>query len=706
MALVRALNSAISGLNAQQIKIDTIGDNLANVTTTAFKQTRTLFSTLLSQTLNQGQAPTGTLGGIDPKQIGLGVRLSKNQHIFSQGALKATGLNTDLAIEGDGFFVFEDQNGQQVYTRDGALSLNSEQNLFHNANTGFLIQGYQADFTNFIINSGVLTDINVPVGNLTIARETDSAEFEGNLNGGGIVASEGTILDSQRLENVTTGLPATLATALTDLGRDDPSTGGTIDFVLAVGDVITVDARKGGRPILDRLGNVPTFTVGSPPPQGGATLGDFVDFLEGLAAIHTGVNAGNEQNSAILRDLANPNQIVADALDGADTAVIVGAGTEPNTNSIRITDTDVNFVLAGVQVGDLIRFGSGAAAGTIGQITAVAPAGVNTIDFDQEITNATPTTGATWFIHEPSGTRLGVAAVVDPANETTRSAAGVVRMSANVGERNAIEIRDIRRNTDRLFTFTEQIAAVGESTTTRAVVYDSLGTPRVVDYTFALTGTNDSGNTFRFWADSSENSNNPGVDFTRQVGTGTIVFDIDGQFASQTTNTISIDLAAVGANTPLVYTSDFSRLTGFASDLGASGNVINESEVQLFEQDGFEQGTLTDFSVGPDGIVQGIFTNGQTRDIAQVVIARFPNNNGLLDVAENFFKPGVNAGTVQVGEPGAFGRGLVRGAFLEESNVELSEQFTDLVIAQRSFQANARTISVSNELLQELVNLV
>ena len=180
MALIRGLNSAISGIKTQQTKIDTIGNNLANITTNGFKQTRTLFADLFSQTLSFGSAPQGNLGGVNATQIGLGAKVAQQQHIFTQGSLKSTGINTDVAIEGDGFFVFNDQNAGQVFTRDGAFDLNSQQLLVNGAN-GFKLQGFQSDFNTFVINTGVLTDLSIPVGNLTIARATTEADLDGNL---------------------------------------------------------------------------------------------------------------------------------------------------------------------------------------------------------------------------------------------------------------------------------------------------------------------------------------------------------------------------------------------------------------------------------------------------------------------------------------------------------------------------------------------
>ncbi len=190
------------------------------------------------------------------------------------------------------------------------------------------------------------------------------------------------------------------------------------------------------------------------------------------------------------------------------------------------------------------------------------------------------------------------------------------------------------------------------------------------------------------------------------VESGTILFNGSGQYVTtgHSVEQIVVDLDATpgvggGVESPFMYALDFSRMTQFATPFGPS-------EVQMQQQDGFEAGVLRDFSVGNDGIITGVFTNGLSRTLGQVVLANFANPNGLDAEGGNYFRRGVNSGIPQVGLPGTFGRGTVQSGVLEESNVDLALQFTDLVIGQRAYQANARTITVSDELLQELVNLI
>ncbi|MCA8962837.1 MAG: flagellar hook-basal body complex protein, partial [Planctomycetes bacterium] len=180
MALIRSLNTAVTGLRAQQFRIEVVGNNIANVDTTAFKTSRVDFSTLLNQTLQYGIAPQGFLGGIDPVQVGLGTQIASTTANFGQGPTEATGVNTDLAIQGDGFFILNDAAGGPVYTRDGSFTLNPS-NLLHDPATGFVVQGWLADENFQVVPGGPLEDVEVAVGVETIARPTTVATFGGNL---------------------------------------------------------------------------------------------------------------------------------------------------------------------------------------------------------------------------------------------------------------------------------------------------------------------------------------------------------------------------------------------------------------------------------------------------------------------------------------------------------------------------------------------
>ena len=190
MAMITALSSGISGLKVQEQRISVIGDNIANVDTVGYKQARANFETILSSTLGFGSAPTGSVGGTDPVQMGLGTTVGSITRMFTRGSLEATGITSDLSIQDTGelassFFILKDAAGTDVYTRDGSFTLGSS-NYLQSTSTGYIVQGWMADYDNFAITTGgPVENVSIPLGDLRIARATESADMSGNLNASG-----------------------------------------------------------------------------------------------------------------------------------------------------------------------------------------------------------------------------------------------------------------------------------------------------------------------------------------------------------------------------------------------------------------------------------------------------------------------------------------------------------------------------------------
>jgi len=677
MALIGALNAGISGLMAQVMRIGVIGDNIANVDTVGFKQSRVNFETMLSETINLGSAPQGNLGGVDPMQIGKGVLVASIGHNFTRGSLNATGIASDLAIEDTGdmassFFILNDAQGAPVYSRDGAFTLNPQNNLYSPA-SGDIVQGYMADFNTFTITPGSsLQNILIPLGELSIARQTTEATFTGNLNGGGSVSDSGSLLESQALYDASDN-PATLSTLLTDL-KTDPGTG-PVSLGLHTGDQIVITCSKGGS---SAELPVATFTIGDPPPTGGTTLGDLLNFLQGKL----GINA-DPANQTYGAERLDKTSSVPTPVNGTVNLVADGGTYTVTANSLK--NSAVDFGAMGVQAGDFIRFLSGGSAGQIVQISNVSG---DTLTFAEDLATL-PATGDTFAVNEAAGVTLGgTGAGLNPS-----SADGKIRIDGNAGDANSLSNLVIKSNSHQLLSFTNLANAEGESTRTHATVYDSLGTAHTVSFTFALQSATDSGNTFRYFAESNDNYGT-----NRCVGSGTIQFDTEGQFVSATPDPVSIDLTGTGANPIFTFTPDFGGIVGLSRD--------DHVGVAMTDQDGLEAGTLMDYNINTDGIVTGVFDNGQQRTLAQIALARFANPDGLVAEGGNVYRVGVNSGPPMVGTPGTMGRGAIKSGYLEESNVDLAKQLTDLIVGQRAFQANARTISTADQMLQELVSLL
>src|SRR5207248_10081640 len=197
MALTSALFTGLSGLNVNQTKLQVVGNNIANVNTVAFKSSRAIFKPQFYVTDNGGSPPNSDFGGTNPDQRGLGAQIAAIQKNFTPGAIETTGKNTDMAIEGDGFFVL--QGTEQHYTRDGSFTLNSANQVV--VTNGDFVQGYGVDASYNVI-PGALQNITIPLGSLTQAKATANAFCKGNLNASGPVATGASIINSQALQLV------------------------------------------------------------------------------------------------------------------------------------------------------------------------------------------------------------------------------------------------------------------------------------------------------------------------------------------------------------------------------------------------------------------------------------------------------------------------------------------------------------------------
>ncbi|MGD8454326.1 MAG: flagellar hook-basal body complex protein [Phycisphaerae bacterium] len=559
MGLTTAMYTGLSGLNVNQARIDTIGHNIANVNTTAFKGSRTLFQTQFSQNWSLGTPPSETSGGTNPLQIGLGATVGTTQRDHGIGSVETTGIATDLAVDGRGYFIVRTADGQQVYTRDGSFSVDTNHRLV--TGDGNIVRGFGVD-DGFNIVPGTLQDLVIPLGTLTTARSTENVIMDGDLSAAGTIATEGSEHVSQALVDGG-GAAVTGATALNTVRAADAP--GTLLF--ADGTAITVSGvGKGQRELPAR-----TFIVGTT----GSTLDDLASWLETSLGLQT--------------DGAVPGSPGVTVENG--TLVIRGnAGSE---NDLTISANDI----------------------------------------------------------------------------TTDNAAAPLP-----------------------FVFTRNATANGSSVYTSFTAYDSLGSPVAVNVTFALDSTPNTGPVWRYYVESPDASGP-----TRVLGTGTVSFDTEGNFREATDNQFTLDRSDSGAATPLTFSLDFADVHGLST---------KTSSIIAADQDGYPPGTLVNFGVDNDGSIIGTFDNGLTRTLGQVVVASFANEEGLVAMNENLYTLGPNSGAATVTTPGQFGAGQILSGALELSNVDLSREFIGLVTSSTGFQAASRVISVSTDLLNQLLLMV
>src|SRR5579864_9303907 len=239
MGLTSALNTSVNGLSLNETAIAVIGNNIANAGTNGFKSSNTLFATQLAQTLSVGSAPTNSNGGTNPEQIGLGASIATIATDFTQGSITNTSSPSDMAIQGDGFFILNSPTGN-VYTRDGSFTLNANSQLV--STQGFAVQGFGVD-SNFNLITTQLQSLSIPLGKLNVAQQTSKVGINGALLPTGQVATQGSHILTDTLGDAGNGnAPAVAATLLTNL-QDPPGT----SLAIKVGDVLQFTPTIGGR---------------------------------------------------------------------------------------------------------------------------------------------------------------------------------------------------------------------------------------------------------------------------------------------------------------------------------------------------------------------------------------------------------------------------------------------------------------------------
>lgn len=241
-------------------------------------------------------------------------------------------------------------------------------------------------------------------------------------------------------------------------------------------------------------------------------------------------------------------------------------------------------------------------------------------------------------------------------------------------------------------------AAVGSTFSSPISVFDSLGVSHILTFQFTKTAPN-------AW---TYNATIPAAEVGQtgaavSVATGNLTFDGNGVLTSPTGSVtgITINGLADGANA--------SNLTWNLYDTNNNPmltQVSSQSTTSTTFQDGYASGTLLDFNVGSDGVISGTFTNGKTSPVAQIALARFANDQGLLRQGSNSYGATLSSGDAVVGVPGAGGRGTVTGGALEQSNVDIATEFAKMITAQRGFQANAKVVTTFDEITQDTISLL
>jgi flagellar hook protein FlgE len=236
--------------------------------------------------------------------------------------------------------------------------------------------------------------------------------------------------------------------------------------------------------------------------------------------------------------------------------------------------------------------------------------------------------------------------------------------------------------------------AKGQSAVTDFIAYDSLGLPVRMRLTATMESRTDQQTVYRWYADSADNIERGSADIS--VGTGLIYFDGNGNFISASNNVVAVDRTGLPSTKPLQFSLDFTALSGLAAD---------KASLAASRQDGSPPGVLTSYVIGEDGIIRGVFSNGISRDLGQIRLARFSNPGGLEQRGQNLFAQGINTGLPIEGGPAENGLGTISAGALELSNTDVGGDLVTLVLASTQYRSNARVITATQQLFDELLNI-
>ncbi|ELU6720221.1 flagellar hook protein FlgE [Campylobacter jejuni] len=851
--MMRSLWSGVSGLQAHQVAMDVEGNNISNVNTTGFKYSRADFGTMFSQTVKIATAPTDGRGGSNPLQIGLGVSVSSTTRIHSQGSVQTTDKNTDVAINGDGFFMVSDDGGLTNYlTRSGDFKLDAYGNFVNNA--GFVVQGWNINWdTQSIDSSRTPQNIFIDPGMHIPAAQSTEVAIKANLNSGlniGTASRPLYSLDSVHGFNQKTGetkdendtgttqfyTTSKNAVEVTEKGVDAGSLFNANGQGLNLRDgqgiwVSYADAKYSTNQLgfnafdpnlhqnqtaafwgngnqktrLDIVINgvviqnntigsideaiayINTFTAPTDARQGTGVRavknadGSGIDFVndnadgttDNMKNINLVVNANNtageawtatwnaatntfnqytqiQQNNASLWTATGGTQ---NNLTGGRSAQIITAHKYIYSSSPQtlppMYNPDGGFNYIPGTPGNPPTW-NGTDAATIGSqnyYNAVMNGSLlNTdirtfhttedlrellqrdarygVDYDGSGKFAAADVNENVKVVVNSSGAFSLTNVNKTSNSPTLTAPGGqgplnfgphnmnFNITAYTDERGTVSTNDaftkIFKGLDGSFPAGNQVKQSEllklSAFSAGLEIYDSLGSKHTLEVQFVKQSTTqDGGNEWQMIIRVPEPAEiNTTGEGPNNIIVGTARFNNDGSLSNYNPRTINfspnngaapnqqikLSFGTSGSNDGLVSSNSASTLTGQATDGYTSGNLKPDA-----------------IRVDDKGNILGEFTNGKTFAVAKIAMASVANNSGLEEIGGNLFKVTANSGNIVVGEAGTGGRGEMKTSALEMSNVDLSRSLTELIIIQRGYQANSKTISTSDQMLQTLIQL-
>lgn len=824
--MMRSLWSGVSGLQSHQVAMDVEGDNISNVNTPGYKYSRANFSDMLSQTAKPATAPEGELGGKNAMQVGLGTQIISTQQVFTQGSLQTTDIWSDMAIQGEGFFIISPDGGlTKYYTRNGAFTRDVLGNFVDS--NGYIVQGWMRDEDTGTIDPTVpVTNINIEPGLSMPANPTTEIRYKGNLNMGEHIGTQSAAiysLDSNHGWFDSAGNGILTADKLFAPTRGASTENDTSKNSLYMDSKNQVRLRERGVDmgvVYDEKGDALNLRDGQ---------GIWVSYADAKAVfagnnnggITIPVNGQGQPNGSldiningidIRRTVTNLNEVVGAINDfttqtGVKASVINGNQIQlTNQNNTGTTATAKNIKIFSNGNTNNINFGGAAGVNannfsaaviTAYQYTYSSVGGTATHSYDDGAVRQFTTTedlreamqqdarkyinyngglltytaaqagaprsaASQWFnnnahtetaynnkndgvkvtvntqgqfeINNPAGDAFNeddykgnafanndgdvitdntVVPNTNPNNRNTNDDDKVMTIAVTALSTDAVNTNTRMKDAfSNLNGSLRSGASTGKTSSALKMsahsmtteFYDSLGSKHQITVEYRkVSYSPENGTEWSIMVTVPEPgviNNDPEAGAYKNVLTGNIRFGTDGALIGYSPSVINYT-ANNGSAAGQTIALNFGTLGGFD---GITSND-RKSNTENIAQDGYTSGTLNGLRIDQSGKIIGSFTNGHSMALAQVSMATFTNNNGLEKLGGNVWGETANSGGPVIGAASTGSRGKINASTLEMSNVDLSHAFTQLIVVQRGYQANSKTITTSDNMLNTLLQL-
>lgn len=627
--MLRSLFAGVTGLQSHQIAMDVESNNIANVNTIGYKYSRANFSDLLAQTNQIATAPQGALGGKNAVQVGLGTTVNSITRIMSQGSIQNTDKNTDVAIQGDGFFIVSSDGGNTYkYSRSGDFKFDAAGNFVDN--NGFIVQGWVRDpDTGLVDSTAPISNIQIPPGLTTPANPSTEVVVKANLS-----ASSKITQYSPTYETDNTG--AFVNTDGTPVGPEDMGI------------------------MFNGSGTAFALTSAASGPGAG---GDGI-FL----STNGGVTYAEFRYTSNIADVTTTGTGAA----GAATSPKQSDGTASTNANVYYFNTTEDFRAAVANWTSTNALNPGRSPGA-------------TVNYNNQ--------GKLQIMNNGAG-----------ATNLSLQAAGITDAATAKNEVFTSNFLTLSGNIAAGSGSAKQSQAVNAATHSASIdVYDSLGSKHTLKIDFRKESSNPTtGTSWSYTVEVPKPADIGGTAPFENIlnPAGLITFDTTGALAGY--NIPGIDFTGNNGSTPnQAITLDFGSINGF----DGITSFDNPSTTSGISQDGFPGGDLVGIRIDQSGTLVGSFSNGRSFGLAQIGMAKFSNNEGLVSDGSNVYLQSANSGDPIIGTAATAGRGFMQSSALEASNVDLSKSLTNLIIIQRGYQANGKTITTSDTLLETLLGI-